>query len=106
VTDVGRREGRRAPGRSPAADSHDDALLAEVRRTNHLLAVLAVKGMEQRQAIAFLETAGFRPGDIATAMGITRNAVNIALHRMRKGAGVVSAPEQSNQQLENLDAEK
>jgi DNA-directed RNA polymerase specialized sigma24 family protein len=106
VTDAGRRLGRQPPGRSPATDSRDEALLAEVRRTNHLLAVLAVKGMEQRQAIAFLDTAGFRAGDIATAIGITRNAVNIALHRMRKLADSGTAIEQSDQQAENTDAEE
>ncbi len=86
-------------------EARDDAILAEIRRTNHLLAVLAVKGMEQRQAIAFLDTAGFRPTDIATAMGITRNAVNIALHRLRKAATSGNV-EPSNQQAEAMDAEE
>lgn len=83
MTNPGRRPAR--PAAAPAVQEvHDPVLTAEVRRTNRLLAVLAVKGMEQRQAIAFLETAGFRPAEIATALGITRNAVNITLHRLRK----------------------
>jgi DNA-directed RNA polymerase specialized sigma24 family protein len=63
---------------------HDAALLSELRRTNHLLAVLATRGLEQREAIAFLDSIGLRPVEIANAVGITRNAVNITLHRLRK----------------------
>ena len=87
MRDPGRRGSRRAAPAPAAQDVHDHALLAEVRRTNYLLAVMAVKDMEPRDAIGFLETAGFRPAEIAAALGMTRNAVNIALHRMRKATG-------------------
>lgn len=87
MTGVGGPSGRRVPNRPPRPAAQEDALLAELKRTNHLLAVMAVKGMEQRQAIAFLDGAGFRPADIATAIGVTRNAVSITLHRIRKATG-------------------
>ncbi len=59
-------------------------LIEEQRIANRLLAVMAVKGMEQPKAIAFLDSVGLEPKQIAAAIGVTRNAVSIALHRMRK----------------------
>jgi len=78
------RARRRSPTGRATAEEREDALLVEMRRTNRLLAGMAVKGMDQRQAIAFLMGAGFRAAEIASAIGITANAVSIALHRMRK----------------------
>lgn len=59
-------------------------VLAELQTSNRLLAVIATKGTEQPKAIAFLDSLGFEPKGIAAALGITSNAVSIALYRQRK----------------------
>jgi len=65
--------------------SSDDLVLAELRTANRLLAILATRGMEQREAIALLHGMAFSPRAIAAALSITPNAVSIAIHRMKKG---------------------
>lgn len=77
--------------KSVGVPSDSAMLLAEIRKSNHLLAVMATKDMQQNKAIAFLDSAGFEPRDIAATLGVTRNAVSIALHRMRKSADAGSA---------------
>jgi DNA-directed RNA polymerase specialized sigma24 family protein len=64
--------------------SKDDLMLAELRTANRLLAILATRGMEQREAIALLLGMSFTPRAIAAALAITPNAVSIAIHRMKK----------------------
>lgn len=64
--------------------SVDDRVLAELRTANRLLAILATRGMEQRDAIALLHGISFSPRAIAAALSITPNAVSIAIHRMKK----------------------
>jgi DNA-directed RNA polymerase specialized sigma24 family protein len=64
--------------------SVDDRVLAELRTTDRLLAMLATRGMEQRDAIALLHSMSFPPRAIAAALSITPNAVSIAIHRMKK----------------------
>lgn len=65
--------------------SQDDLVLAELRTANRLLAILATRGMEQREAIALLHGLSFPPRTIAAALSVTPNAVSIAIHRMKKG---------------------
>lgn len=62
----------------------DDPVLAELRTTNRLLAILATRGMEQKDAIALLHGMTFPPRAIAAALSITPNAVSVAIHRMKK----------------------
>ena len=64
--------------------SMDGLMLAELQTTNRLLAILATRGMEQRDAIALLHGMSFPPRAIAAALSITPNAVSIAVHRMKK----------------------
>jgi DNA-directed RNA polymerase specialized sigma24 family protein len=64
--------------------SKDDLMLAELRTANRLLAILATRGMEQKEAIALLLGMSFTPRAIADALSVTPNAVSIAIHRMRK----------------------
>lgn len=74
----------------PEVDDPAAMLLAEARKSNHLLAVIATKDMNQARAIGFLDSVGLQPKDIAAVLGITSNAVSIALHRMRKSAAAGS----------------
>ena len=53
-------------------------------RLTNLVALLVVKGEEQVNQIRILAAAGYSNTDIAALLGITANAVNIALHRLRK----------------------
>jgi len=64
--------------------SKDDLMLAELRTANRLLAILATRGMEQREAIALLVGMSFTPRAIAAALSMTPNAVSVAIHRMKK----------------------
>lgn len=79
---------RRSIGTSDALDRSPDAgaIIDELKTTNRLLALVATKGMEQRQAIILLDSAGFQPMQIATVLGISANAARIALHRARRAA--------------------
>lgn len=61
-----------------------DPVLTELQTTNRLLAILAVRGMEQKDAITLLMGMSFPPRAIAAALSITPNAVSIAIHRMKK----------------------
>jgi DNA-directed RNA polymerase specialized sigma24 family protein len=64
--------------------SKDDLMLAELRTANRLLAILATRGMEQREAIALLVGMSFTPRAIGAALSMTPNAVSVAIHRMKK----------------------
>ncbi len=62
-----------------------DTVLALTRLTN-LVALLLVKGEDQNEKIRTLNAAGYAPNEIASFLGITANAVSIALHRIRNRA--------------------
>lgn len=62
----------------------DSLVLAELRTANRLLAILAPRGMEQKEAIALLHGMSFSPRAIAAALSITPNAVSVAIHRIKK----------------------
>ena len=55
-----------------------------IDRGIHLLAVLAVKGLDQREQIALLDRAGFEPREIADVIGTTSNTVRVALVTIRR----------------------
>jgi DNA-directed RNA polymerase specialized sigma24 family protein len=65
---------------------NSDSVVDELRKANHLLALILVKGMPQRAAITALDAIKFTPKQIAAALGITANAASVALHRIRKAA--------------------
>ena len=90
----------RAKPKEPVTEGQ--MMIAEVRKSNHLLAVMATKDMPQPKAISFLESAGFDPKSIAAALGITPNAVSIALHRMRKAQSSPAAKTESEPTLEGM----
>jgi DNA-directed RNA polymerase specialized sigma24 family protein len=69
---------------SVAVESHAASSGAEpLDKIARLLALLAVKGEPQPDKIKALSAAGFRSTEIASLLGLTRNAVDIALHRIR-----------------------
>jgi len=53
-------------------------------RALRLLAILAVRGLPQREQIAVLDKVGFRPREIAEIVGTTSNAVRVALVGIRR----------------------
>lgn len=55
-----------------------------LQRIASLVALLLVKGEEQSEKIRTLSAVGYSPSEISNLLGISANAVSIALHRMRK----------------------
>lgn len=55
----------------------------QLERLIRLLALLVVKGESQPEKIKVLAGAGFTNTEIADLLGLTTNAVNVALHRIR-----------------------
>lgn len=88
--------------RATPTKSDTEIMIEEQRITNRLLAMLAIKGIEQSKAIAFLDSVGLQPRQIAAAIGITANAVSVALHRMRKAAGSPVTDDVSQKSLDGL----
>lgn len=101
---MARGRGDRRDNVGPPGITEGAAILGELRTSNRLLAVLATKGLEQKQAIAFLDSVGFQPLQIAAALGITANTVRVALHRLRKATQ--AAPEGGARPEENRDDAK
>ena len=58
---------------------------AQVERLTNLMALLLIKGEPQPDQLRTLTCAGFSNTEIARLLGLTPNAVNVALHRIRKG---------------------
>jgi DNA-directed RNA polymerase specialized sigma24 family protein len=56
----------------------------QVERLIKLLALLLIKGEPQSDQLRTLVGAGFSNTEISRLLGLTPNAVNVALHRMRK----------------------
>lgn len=61
-------------------------VVAELRRSNRLLAVLATRGLDQKESVLLLDAVGFQPRQIAAVLGVTANRVRVALHRARKAS--------------------
>ncbi len=57
----------------------------QVERLINLMALLLIKGEPQADQIRTLACAGFSNTEIARLLSLTPNAVNVALHRIRKG---------------------
>ena len=62
-------------------------LLDKADKILRVLAVLATKGMKQREQIALLNQAGLKPKDIADLLGTTSNTVRVELVALRKAKG-------------------
>jgi DNA-binding NarL/FixJ family response regulator len=56
----------------------------ELGRLTNLVALLLVKGEPQPEQVSTLTRAGYPNKEIARLLGLTPNAVNIAVHRLRK----------------------
>lgn len=69
-----------------AADSNGtgNAGSNQMERLTNLVALLLIKGESQSDQLRTLSCAGFSNSEIARLLGLTPNAVNVALHRIRK----------------------
>lgn len=67
----------------PREDGH--VILEKLDQILRVLAVLATKGMKQREQIAVLDRAGLKPKDIAGLLGTSSNTVRVELVALRKG---------------------
>lgn len=56
----------------------------QIERLTNLMALLLIKGEPQADQLRTLASAGFSNTEIARLLGLTPNAVNVALHRLRK----------------------
>ena len=72
---------RKAKSHSGAEMPPDNTM--QLEKLTRLLALLVVKGESQSEKIKMLSGAGFTSIEIAELLGITSNAVNVALHRLR-----------------------
>ncbi|HKV98997.1 MAG TPA: hypothetical protein VJN96_04195 [Vicinamibacterales bacterium] len=71
------------------SDEQPDSLTAFESKLLNVLALLLVQERKQPEQIALLNRAGFRPSEIATLLGTTRNTVSVQLSiqkRDRKAA--------------------
>ena len=59
-------------------------ILDEVRQIKRLLAAFVTSGLNQKDAVARLSSAGFAPKDIASLIGTTPNSVRVALSNLKK----------------------
>lgn len=56
---------------------------SQLEKLTRLLALLVIKGESQPEKIKMLAGAVFTNIEIAELLGVTGNAVNVALHRLR-----------------------
>ena len=64
----------------------DSVVLAELKKMNRLLALVAVGERKQGEQISILSKAGFLPKEIAELIGTTSNTVRVALSVLRKAS--------------------
>ena len=64
--------------------SPEQLILDKIDKIVRILAVLATKGMKQREQIALLHQAGLQPKDIADLLGTSANTVRVELVALRK----------------------
>ena len=75
---------RRRKIESPPESDCVRAIAAQLEKIARLLALLAVKDESQPEKIKVLSGAGFSNTEIAELLGLTRNAVKLALRRLRR----------------------
>ena len=64
--------------------STEELTLAKIDQILRILAVIATKGLKQREQIAVLSRAGLPPKDIADLIGTSSNTVRVELVGLRK----------------------
>lgn len=64
--------------------SPNELTLIKIDQILRILAVIATKGLKQREQIAVLNQAGLPPKDIAGLLGTTPNTVRVELVALRK----------------------
>lgn len=69
------------------AQTKEDPIASKIDQILRILAVIATKGMNQRQQIAVLHQAGLQPREIADLLGTTGNTVRVELVALRKSKG-------------------
>ncbi len=62
----------------------NDEILAELRRIEKLLVLMATKDQKQKDQVRILDSMGFQPKEIGVLLGITGNAARVVLHSVRK----------------------
>ena len=62
----------------------EELTLAKIDQILRILAVIATKGLKQREQIAVLSRAGLPPKDIADLIGTSSNTVRVELVGLRK----------------------
>ena len=63
-----------------------ELILAQIDQIRRIVAVVATKGLKQREQIALLSQAGLKPKDIAELLGTSSNTVRVELVALRKAA--------------------
>lgn len=66
------------------AQAKEDPIVSKIDKILRILAVIATKGMNQRQQIAVLSQAGLQPKEIADLLGTSSNTVRVELVALRK----------------------
>lgn len=66
------------------AETTQELVLDKIDRVIRILAVIATKGLKQREQIALLSRAGLQPKDIAELIGTSSNTVRVELVALRK----------------------
>jgi DNA-directed RNA polymerase specialized sigma24 family protein len=64
--------------------SNEDKTLEKLDQIRRILAVIATKGLKQREQILTLDQAGLAPKDIADLLGTSSNTVRVELVALRK----------------------
>lgn len=68
------------------ARDNEGEMRARLDQALKLLALIAVRGMPQREQIELLDKAGLEPREIAEVLGTTSNTVRVALVGIRRAA--------------------
>jgi len=64
--------------------SIEELTLTKIDQILRILAVIATKGLKQRDQISTLDQAGLQPKDIAELLGTSANTVRVELVSLRK----------------------
>jgi DNA-binding NarL/FixJ family response regulator len=67
-----------------AESTSDQPVPSGLSRLTNLIALLLIKGEPQPDQVSALVRAGFSNTEIAGLLGMTPNAVNVAVHRLRR----------------------